>query len=540
MTPTSAAPPTDRSITDWIALVAIVVGALAAVLLVLPYRSFDLDRFLAPKELAVHVAAAVTGTATLAHARGVRLGRADFLLGAWLVLSLASGLFATNHWAAFRAITLSVSGAIIYWSARRLAVAGLAGILSAGLAAVVVIGAGTALAQAYGARFDFATLSRAPGGTFGNRNFMAHLAAAGVPLLVWGALAARRRTGTVLTTIGLLACAAALVLSRTRAAWLALMIGGVMALALVVRGPALLEPAQRRRVLVVLASLFAGVVLALTIPNALDWKSDNPYLESVKGVVNYKEGSGRGRLKQYVNSLKMTASHAAFGVGPGNWAVQYPAYAPSDDPSIAEATGMAANPWPSSDWVAAVSERGPIAALALIAFFFTVLSAGVRARYDATRSSAARLAALAGVVTVFVAVVEGAFDAVLLLPMPLILVMAATGALLPAGKDEGTFTFAPPSRVMLPLLLLAAQSVAIITSAGRVEAMRLYGLGTVTALESATARDPGNFRIRVRAAETQLARGKCADARAQALAARALFPQAPAPKRVLAACPGKP
>ncbi|MBI3504454.1 MAG: O-antigen ligase family protein [Proteobacteria bacterium] len=529
----------ERHVTDWIALVAITLGALVAVLVVLPYRSFDLDRFLAPKELAVHVAAGIAGVATLAGGRGVRIRRADFLLAAWLVLSIASALFATNHWLGFRAVTLSVSGAVIYWSARRLGDAGLGATLAGSLAGVVVAGAVTALLQAYGVRFDFATLSRAPGGTFGNRNFMAHLSAIGVPLLVWGAIASRRGITSVAATAGLVACSAALVLSRTRAAWLALMVMAVLAFVLVARGPALLDAAQRRRAWLATVATIVGVIVAIVVPNRLDWRSDNPYLDSVRGVVNYKEGSGRGRLKQYVNSVKMTLRHPAFGVGAGNWPVQYPAFAPEDDPSLAEATGMTANPWPSSDWIAAVSERGVVAALAWAAFLLTVLGAGVRARYDAARSSGARLAAVAGVTALLVAAIEGSFDAVLLLPMPLIVTMAVAGALLPAGKDEGTLTFAPPSRVMLPVLLLAAQGVASFAAVSRVQAMRLYTTGSVASLEDAARHDPGNFRIQLRTAETQQGRGNCAEARLHAIAARELFPHAPGPKRVLSACPGK-
>ena len=57
------------------------------------------------------------------------------------------------------------------------------------------------------------------------------------------------------------------------------------------------------------------------LPNRLEWKSDSPYLDSAAGLVNYKEGSGRGRLVQYGNSLRMTVAHPLFGVGPGNWPV---------------------------------------------------------------------------------------------------------------------------------------------------------------------------------------------------------------------------
>ena len=57
---------------------------------------------------------------------------------------------------------------------------------------------------------------------------------------------------------------------------------------------------------------------------------------------------------------------------------------------------MAANPWPSSDWVAALSERGVPAFLALVAFVVLLLGGALKTRYDSARSPDERLAALAG------------------------------------------------------------------------------------------------------------------------------------------------
>ena len=58
-----------------------------------------------------------------------------------------------------------------------------------------MLGALTGLVQAYGlVDTNLASLSRAPGGTFGNRNFMAHLVAIGLPVLLYVALEARSRT----------------------------------------------------------------------------------------------------------------------------------------------------------------------------------------------------------------------------------------------------------------------------------------------------------------------------------------------------------
>jgi O-antigen ligase len=520
-------------------LLALGAGAFACVLAVLPYRSFDLDRFFAPKELALHAAALAAGIAALASARRLSLSRADLALAAWLILSALSALFATNHWVAHRALAISVSGAAVFWSARAAASAGFGPALARLLALAVVLGAITALAQAYGVKMEFAALNRAPGGTFGNRNFMAHLAAAGVPLILWCIASARGKGRALLWTAALAACAAALVLSRTRAAWLALAVGAVVAGVVVMSGPALLEDsAARRRMTLALAAMVAGVALALALPNSLDWRSDSPYLDSVKGVVDFREGSGRGRLAQYANSAKMAAMHPVLGVGPGNWPVIYPKFAPPNDPSLLESTGMTANPWPSSDWVAAFSERGLPAFLALVAFVVFLLGGALKARYLPERSPAERLAAIAGGGVVLIGALEGGFDAVLLLATPSIVVWAAAGALLPAGPERRAVSPSSTGRFLLGASFAAFMFIACVVSDRRIEAMRLYEAGTSSAIETALAKDPGSYRIQMRAADYFLARGQCAKARAHTLTARDLFPYSPGPRRVLAQCRG--
>lgn len=518
-------------------LLALGAGALACVLWVLPYRSFDLDRFFAPKELALHAAAFVAGVTALAGARRLWLGAADYALITWLVLSAISAAFATNHYLAFRALTVSVSGAVVFWSARAAAAAGFARPLSRVLALVVLIGALTALAQAYGIKMEFAALNRAPGGTFGNRNFMAHLTAAGIPLMLWCIGSARGKNGALFWTAALAACAAALVLSRTRASWLAIAVSVVLVSLVALRGPALIEDSLgRRRLMIAIAAVAAGIGLALILPNSLDWRSDSPYLDSVKGVVDFREGSGAGRLAQYANSAKMAAAHPLLGVGPGNWPVVYQRFARPNDPSIAETTGMTANPWPSSDWVAALSERGVAAFLALVAFVALLLGAALKARYDAARSPDERFAALAGGGVVLIAALEGGFDAVTLLPTPLIVVMAAAGALIAAGVPP----VEAPRLTLRRLVLAGAFSVfmyfACAFSGRRIQAMRSYEVGGSVAIESALVKDPGSYRIQMRAAEYYLGRGQCPKARPHALTARKLFPNSPGPNHILSQC----
>ena len=66
-----------------------------------------------------------------------------------------------------------------------------------------------------------------------------------------------------------------------------------------VAGPVGPPATSRHRLLAVLT----GAALALLLPNTLDWRSDSPYLDTLKGIANYQEGSGRGRLLQWKNSV---------------------------------------------------------------------------------------------------------------------------------------------------------------------------------------------------------------------------------------------
>ena len=234
--------------------------------------------------------------------------------------------------------------------------------------------------------------------------------------------------------------------------------------------------------------------------------------------------------------MKMLEHHIVFGVGAGNWPVIYPKFAPPNDPSLAETTGMAANPWPSSDWIAAISERGLQSVIALMLFAGTLLVCAARARYDATISAELRLAAVAGGGVVLIAALEGAFDAVLLLPTPTIVVMAAAGALILPGGGRDTVVLRPARRLLLGAAFTAFMVATCIMSERRIAAMKLYEVGTPAAIESALAKDPGSYRIQMRAADYFLSRGQCTRARSHALSARSLFPSSPGPRHVLARC----
>lgn len=520
-----------------IALHVLQLGAIAVVLVALPYKLFDLDRYFVPKELALHAAAGISAVLLVSRRKRLTFRAVDLLLAAFLIVSTVSAAFAINAWAAERALAISLSGAALFWCAQALRRAGLVRPLIVALAVAVVIGAATSLAQAYGIESDYFSLNRVPGGTFGNRNFVAHVCAIGTPVVMLVALTAPRGLGSLFGLVAMAVVSAALVMSRSRAAWLAIVV-----LAIAVGGLALLtwnrwcEARTLRRLIVLGLAAAAGAAAAILLPNRLEWKSDSPYLESAAGLVNYKEGSGHGRVIQYTNSLHMTLAHPLLGVGPGNWPVAYPKYASRNDPSMSSEDGVTANPWPSSDWAAYLSERGIVGTALLLLAMLGLLGRAVRdLRRGGGRDPQRVLTAIALVGTLLATAIVGAFDAVLLIAVPTFFVWTLAGALSP--PPTGGWSVEAGVREFAPVLAFGLAAVAIGRSAFQLAAITAFSTSSRTAaMERASLFDPGSYRIHVRLAQAYVSRGDCTRARQHARAARALMPNAGAARRLVAAC----
>jgi O-antigen ligase len=506
-----------------LALRVMQAGAIAVVLAVCDVKLFELDRFFIPKEFVLH------GTALLSLLftwRRVTISKVDRLLLPFIVLSAISAAWSTNPWLGLRGLAIGASGVALFWSARALRVEGLDARLLRALAVAIVIIAATSLLQAYGIEIDYFSESRAPGGTLGNRNFVAHAAAFGLPLLILAASRAKTRAAWLRWAIGIALVCAALVLTRSRAAWLAF---GTVVLVLffanLLSAPLRRSGAHWRRMLGMVSIAAAGILLALVLPNALRWNSDNPYLESVKRVADYSEGSGHGRLVQYRRSLNLAAHHPLFGVGPGNWAVEYPSRVPADDPSMNPSeSGTTFNPWPSSDWIAFVAERGPIATLLLFGAFIVLALQALRRLARATDADEALVAAaLLG--TLAGAGVTGLFDAVLLVALPSLILWTAFGAL--AAQVEVVPTRRARLGIAFVLLLVLAGSV---RSAMQLGAMEIYD--DRGGLREAVKLDPANYRLQLRLARSGNRASRCEHARA----AHALYPHAAAGANLARGC----
>src|SRR4051812_35379002 len=102
---------------DRLALRVLQVGAVAIVLASMPYKAFDLDRYFVPKELVLHLCAAVGALLCIGNRKRLTATVVDALLAVFLLVSLVSAALAINVWAAERAFAISLSGAMLFWVA---------------------------------------------------------------------------------------------------------------------------------------------------------------------------------------------------------------------------------------------------------------------------------------------------------------------------------------------------------------------------------------------------------------------------------------
>lgn len=514
--------------------VVLVAGAFGVVLASVPSDLFDLERHLVPKELALH-AAALGGILLLLPGRGaVRFGVVEVLLAAAVCWTAFSALIATNHWLALRAAGVSISAFAIYGVARAVRIGGGAGWALRGIVAAALTGTLTGVAQAYGMSWESLSAERPPGGTFGNRNFLAHFEVIALPAVLLLTLEAKSRVGRW-AGVGTLALTAGIVvLTRSRAAWLAVVASLAAAGLLALRARAWRAAMPRRRTVTAGAAVALGIMVTILLPNRLEWRSRSPYTDSLRDLVNYREGSGRGRVVQYQNSLALVAEDPVLGVGPGNWFVHYPRVATRGDPSYAGYDPLPTNPWPSSDWVAFLTERGPLGALLLALAGAAALL--VAWRRTGSGDTALESRALAVSAVLIAALVAGLFDAVLLLPAPAYLVAALVGLLLPETRP--ILTWEPQGRRRAAALVVPPVVLGLLltSSVGQLAAIRLATRTAARAdLERAARYDPGNHRLRLRLAS----RGTCTQRIRHARAVRRLLPFHSASRQLVARCEHK-
>ncbi len=480
---------------------AVVLPALAR----LPFR--DPAGGQAHTALAQELAACVAGAvAAIVVARRERSRDPIATLGGVLVvLELLSGALAPNPWAALRASALVLAGLATFAAARVLGRPTIAPLVTVG-----VVASGVVL-EALGVLVGWSRTGHAPGGFLGERNSAAELLVCALPFLAWTALTDAKAKVRAAALATLAVGAAALVLTRTRSAWLAAGVLAILGLALAVRTA---DDALRARAAKIAVCLAAGVAIALTVPTKLTWTSAHPYRETATHLLDTSAGSGAGRLVQYTTTLRMAAAHPLLGVGPGNWAGSYPAFAAPGDPTLRDGFSPT-NRLPSSDVLGFVAERGVSAALVALAIALLLARARDPARW-------LRRATLLAVFVV------GSLDAVLQLGPHLLFVAWVLGTASPIRPGARS----PAPGVALATACAAGAVLASLRIASFALALHPSGFAD---LERATQLDPGNVALRLSVAATYVEAGQCARA-APHLAEASRFARVPAADALASHC----
>lgn len=496
---------------------------------------YGISGFTYLKEFVLVLTALLAGVATALRARALRVDAIDAALIAFLVWSCLSLTSAVNSWWAVRSVLVLGAGTGIFWISRSLRERGLGLPLGLAIAVALAATAAPALLEAYGILPDLSVGYRSPAGTLGNRNSVANLLMLGLPLVLVGSLAVPSRAHATALHLLVACAAAALLLSRTRTAWLAALVMGVtlvLGLYAMPRPVRVAIPVRRLRWSAAAAA--AGLLAAWQLPNSLVWTSPSPYAESLQGMVNYQSGSGRGRLVQYATTLRMIGHHPLLGVGPGNWKVRYPEFASPGDPTLK--TEFVTTRLHNGSWLAFAAELGIPALLFLVLALWGLL----RVAWRGLRGSAGPGRALEGLallVTLAVMAVLGLFDSKLHTPAGMFLWFTILGALAPRELPETRVTLSGAARLLWPPLVAIALFGGVIQTGRQLYSAWVSRSGTTADLTRALKINPGDYGARMQLVRTMASRGRCDLAARHFAVARGLYPSATPPDPLLARCP---
>jgi O-antigen ligase len=494
-----------------------------------------LDRFFYPKEFAFQLFALFAAIAALERAGPLRFTRLDLLLAAFLGWSALAVIDAPNLWWACNAVAAGAAGLVVFWVARSLRDQGYQRPLLGMVSVAVMIVAVTALLEAYGA-FEVSQ-GRSPGGVLGSRNQMAHILALGTPTLLLFAIGARRRGFVALTALAIIPIVMALVLSRSRGAWLSCL--ATLAFVLVtlpLTGRALREAVSIRRAALWLGAAGIGIVLALQLPNALQWKSKTPYQQSLTHLVDYESGTGRGRLLQYANTIRMIRDHPILGVGPANWSIAYASYAPLRDPTHKPDHVVPVWRYPNGEWIGTAAELGlPGAAMLFIAGGLFMREAWRRMRRRSDSHSVLSGLTLASTLVALGCI--GLVDPIIRTPAAGFLIVVVLGVFAPRPDAWLTLGQIGESRFFRVACLLLGLGTGLILSGRQLAGALMYGRQvTPLQLTRAIAIHPGDYRAHTLLAKAWVERDRCDLARPHIERAQRLFPSATAPRRLRMQC----
>jgi O-antigen ligase len=392
-----------------------------------------------------------------------------------------------------------------------------------------------------------------PGSTFGNRNAAADAMAMSMPLSLGIAEATHRRDARATMYVGLLLQLLYLAVTRARGAWLGAACGASATLWLS-------RPRWSRTSLsialaaVLVAALVASVPVRFNPHDAGDYKRYSGVFELFHDGLDAHSTALRTRIGLWRRTLSMVRDHPLFGVGPGNWPVEFPLYAEPDAAREGVLSATLAPRQAHNDTLERAAETGVPGLLAL-----GLLGAGVavaarrrlRTNDDDVRDMTA--GATGGLVALVTLSIAG-FP--LEAPGTLALSGIALGLVSPSGQADASHADGSGDSArrtvslggaLVGVLLLAISLVRAERSVrnsgwlATAERMMRRDRGVVRAAEAAEALDhaldarPADYRSQLRYAQVLLRLGESRDSAQAAHRALAIEPNAPNALAALAA-----
>ncbi len=400
----------------------------------IPGPVYRLERFDLPKDFVLGVLGMVCALQVLLHDEVPWEATVDAPLAiclAWgAVLTLAVAINADLAW---RTIGGFCAAASIFVLARRVGARGHANHVYLAICIILFAFAALVVLEAFGGMPFISTPGRRPGATLGNRNLAARVACLSLPLL-WRQLVVSDRTAIRRALpIMVVVVMAAIVLSRSRGVFL-VTAGLVVVILAATWWPSESPLAKRARTASRwwVAAVLTGAVLATLLPNQLGWGAAD-FADSARSTLEYQSGTGRGRVIQAQTTWRMIRAAPLVGVGPGNWSIDYTAFARTGDPSVQAGAYYPAPQIPRNDVLSFTAEFGVagillclVSAVALFARIIVML----RSRDALRKHSGLMLLTIGGA-----AALLGLFDSVVRVAPTVGLLALMMG--LAVGEDAG-------------------------------------------------------------------------------------------------------
>jgi len=318
------------------------------------------DYTLPPKILVVQLGIAAVLVSWIASGGGLRLGPLALPALVYAFSCSVSVVYATDPLDGLLELTKILTGLLLFVAvSNQLVLRRLPTLMQAWIATGLVVSV-IGIAEYLGTPLFDLPSAGLPSATLGYRNIAAMYLIQTIPFSVAVILFARERIGVYLGSLSTATMLTLLVSTRTRGAWMGLIVSGLVVAAITLAsrrrlGSLPLGVAGKTRVLAATLGLAVGLAflpsgLRKIGPQSIDEKKTD-LGTAITSIA--RPQAGRGRLVLWEHTLQMIADHPLWGVGLGNWDILYPPYDHGDRVSFAAAPER-----PHNDFLWILSEVG--------------------------------------------------------------------------------------------------------------------------------------------------------------------------------------